>query len=43
MYSFALISIFLLTLRAIYKSNKAVKTIKQLFSNKRWVINFITV
>ena len=43
MYSFALISIFLLTLRAIYKSNKAIKSIKELISNRRWVTSFVTV
>tara|TARA_Y100001968_G_C18799282_1_gene454834 strand:- start:9 stop:326 length:318 start_codon:yes stop_codon:yes gene_type:complete len=40
MYSFALISIFLLTIRAIVKSKKATESIKELFTNKRWVINF---
>tara|TARA_B100001989_G_C24457511_1_gene422372 strand:- start:45 stop:362 length:318 start_codon:yes stop_codon:yes gene_type:complete len=40
MYSFALISIFLLTIRAIFKSKKATESIKELFTNKRWVINF---
>ena len=40
MYPFALISIFLLTLRAIYKSKKATNSIKELISNKRWLVNF---
>ena len=43
MYSFALISIFLLTIRAILKSNKALKSIKEMLSSKRWVTNLIVV
>ena len=43
MYSFALISIFLLTIRAIFKSKKATQSIKELFTNKRWVTNLIVV
>lgn len=43
MYSFALISIFLLTIRAIFKSKKATQSIKILFTNKRWIINFLMI
>lgn len=40
MYPFALISIFLLTLRAIYQSKVAINAIKELIGNKKWLVNF---
>jgi len=43
MYSFALVSIFLLTIRAILKSNKALKSLREMLSSKRWITNLIVV
>lgn len=43
MYPLAFISIFLLTLRSIYKSKKAIISIKGLIGDKRWLVNFYMI